>query len=518
MPAFDYQLLLLRLLPEAILVIGALIVLFLDQGTARNRGLNARSSVATSLAVLTLLLTIFALRFQAKEGSVYGGMLVLSGFSRIAKSLLALLAIATLLIGRPARFTTHIGEYVALLLMATIGLFLLAGTEELLTAFIALELTSLSLYLLTGFDKQSILSAEAALKYFLFGSVAAAFTLFGISLIYGLSGSTNFAEIATALRNQPLSPLLILALVLTAVGFAFKMAAAPLHLWAPDAYQGAPIPSAALIASGSKLASFILFLKLFVYALPAQAGTAFTGAANAAGNARGWIIIIAAIAAVSVIVGNLLAIAQSNLRRLFAYSAIAHAGYVLIAVLARNEAGLTAATYYLFTYGLSVIGVFGVINLLEQRHGEMAITELAGLSRRAPGLALCLFVFVLSLAGIPPLAGFFGKFYIFVAALDASKTASAPGLLWLVALALGASAVSLYYYLQVLKQAFVVEAEQAPKLSLPPWSSLTLAILAAAVIYLGCFPEKLIGPLKESLARPAVPAEQASPRNSPDAS
>ncbi len=516
MPGFDYQLLLLRLLPETILVIGALIILFLDQATARNTTLGARSSLATFLAIATLVFAIFALRFQSEDGSVYRGMLVLTAFTRIAKSLLAILAIATLCVGRPARFTTHIGEYVALLLMATVGLFLLAGTEELLTAFIALELTSLSLYLLTGFNKQNISSAEAALKYFLFGSVAAAFTLFGISLVFGLSGSTSFAEIAASLRNQPMSPLLIVALVLTAIGFAFKMAAAPLHLWAPDAYQGAPIPSAALIASGSKLASFILFLKLFVYALPAHAGTAFTGAATT-DNARGWMIVISAIAAASVIVGNLLAIAQSNLRRLFAYSAVAHAGYVLIAVLARNEAGLASATYYLFTYGLSIVGVFGIIGLLEQRHGELTMSELAGLSRRAPGLALCLFVFVLSLAGIPPLAGFFGKFYIFLAALESSKTANIPGLLWLVALALGASAVSLYYYLQVLKQAFVVEPDTTSpsRLTPPAWSSLTLAILAAAVIYLGCFPEKLVGPLKKALParvleQPVKPASDAS--------
>jgi len=249
MPPFDYQLLLLRLLPETVLVVGALAILFLDLGTVRDRTPGARSSLATFLGILTLVLAIGALRFQSADGSVYRGMLVLTGFTRIAKGLLAILAIATLCIGRPARFTTHIGEYVALLLMATVGLFLLAGTEELLTAFIALELTSLSLYLLTGFNKQSILSAEAALKYFLFGSVAAAFTLFGISLVFGLSGSTSFSEISATLRTQPMSRLLIVALVLTAIGFAFKMAAAPLHLWAPDAYQGAPIPSAALIAA-----------------------------------------------------------------------------------------------------------------------------------------------------------------------------------------------------------------------------------------------------------------------------
>jgi NADH-quinone oxidoreductase subunit N len=331
------------------------------------------------------------------------------------------------------------------------------------------------------------------LKYFLFGSVAAAFTLFGISLIFALSGSTSFDQIATNLRGQGLSPLMIVALVLMAIGFAFKMAAAPLHFWAPDAYQGAPVPSAALIASGSKLASFILFQKLFVAALPAQAGNA-----SLAASAPGWAMALAAISATSIVAGNLLAIAQSNLRRLLAYSAIAHAGYVLIAVLAQNELGAVSAVYYLFTYGLAVIGAFGIVDVLEQRHGDLSIKELAGLSRRAPLLALCLFVFILSLAGIPPLAGFFGKFYIFVAALDSSKAGGTPALLWIVALALAASAVSLYYYLQVLKQAFVVDAPEQPAIKVPFVSSLTLLVLATAVLYLGCFPESLNVPLQKA--------------------
>ncbi len=502
---FNYPQLLLRLLPETLLVIGALVVLFLDQAAAKSKPLASRSSRGIFLSVITLGLVIYALSHQTESGSFYSGMLVLNGFTRIARICVCTLGIATLLLSRPVRFTTHIGEYLAIHLLATLGLLFLAGAEELLTAFIALELASLSLYLLTGFNKQSQASSEASLKYFLFGSVAAAFTLFGISLVFGLAGSTSFAEIATVLKTQELSPLLIVALVMVAIGFAFKMAAAPLHFWAPDTYQGAPIPSAALVASGSKLASFVLFLKFFVYALPAQAGSASIG-----GSVRGWSIAIAAIAAVSIIVGNLLAIAQTNFRRLLAYSAVAHAGYVLIAVLARNELGLASGVYYLFTYGLSIIGTFAIAGILEKQPGELTIQEFSGLSRRAPLLAICLFVFILSLAGIPPLAGFFGKFYIFLAALDASRSGGTPGLIWIVALALAASAVSLFYYLQVLKQAFVLEDTQRRYVSTPFGAGLVILILAGTVVYLGCFPEVLNGPLLRALAiSPAKPAATA---------
>ncbi|MGZ8940784.1 MAG: NADH-quinone oxidoreductase subunit N, partial [Limisphaerales bacterium] len=204
--------------------------------------------------------------------------------------------------------------------------------------------------------------------------------------------------------------------------------------------------------------------------------------------------VIAALAATSILVGNLLAIAQSNVRRLIAYSAIAHAGYVLIALLARSHNGVASAVFYLFTYGLAVIGIFGVIGLIEESHGELSLKDLRGLSGRSPLLALCLLVFVLSLAGIPPLAGFFGKFYIFIAALETSLTAAESGLLWIVVLAIAGSAVSLYYYLQILKQAFVVEDTASPSspISATLIQKLTISILAAAVIASGCFPNVLL--------------------------
>jgi NADH-quinone oxidoreductase subunit N len=503
MTPFDYQLLFVRLLPHAILVVGALVVLFLDQSRPRHWNPWNRSVTAVFIGLLTVIISILVITRQNETGSFYNDMLQITPFVRVVQIGLLILTAATLLIASPEKFTDHIGEYVALLLMAVVGLLLLAGTAELLTAFIALELTSLSLYMLTAFHKASIHSAEAGLKYFLFGSVAAAFTLFGISLIFGLAGSTSFNEIGVALARQPLSPLLIVGLVLTSIGFAFKMAAAPMHLWAPDAYQGAPVPSAALIASGSKLASFVLFLKFFVLAAPAHVGTASWGTAQ-----PGWAVVIAALAATSIIFGNLVAIAQSNVRRLIAYSAIAHAGYALIALLARNQNGAASAVFYLFTYGLAVVGIFGVIGLVEKRHGELSFADLRGLSRRSPLLAISLLVFILSLAGIPPLAGFFAKFYVFIAALETSRTAGPPGLLWLVVLAIAGSAVSLYYYLQVLKHAFVIE-DPAAETSLIPVSftqKLAISLLAAAVVLSGCFPNVLLRRL--DVPGSAAPTEQ----------
>ena len=512
MNSFNYAELLVRLLPHTILIVGALLVLFWDQAASARSSMGSRSARAVFVGVLTIFVSVVVLNRQSEFGSVYNGMLQFDNLVRFVQTGLLILTAATLLISAPDKFTMHIGEYVALILMAAVGLLLLAGTSELLTAFIALELTSLSLYLLTAFRKDSIKSAEAALKYFLFGSVAAAFTLFGISLIFGLSGATNFQSINSALARQELNPLLVVALVLTAIGFGFKMAAAPFHLWAPDAYQGAPVPSAALIASGSKLASFVLFLKFFFVAVPTHAGSSSWGQ-----PVPGWAMIIAVLAATSMILGNLLALAQSNVRRLIAYSAVAHAGYVLLAVLARTQNGTASAIYYLFTYGLAVIGIFAVIGVVERKHGEVTFSDLRGLSRRAPLLAICLLVFILSLAGIPPLAGFFGKFYLFIAALEVSRVGNMPGLLWIVVLAIAASAVSLYYYLQILKQAFVIESTEdaSASFSASPVQKITLSLLAAGVLFLGCFPNVILEPLGVEGNRPnqeSVPEQQQETR------
>jgi NADH-quinone oxidoreductase subunit N len=317
--------------------------------------------------------------------------------------------------------------------------------------------------------------------------------LFGLSLIYGLSGATNLHAIAAALAGEGLDPLLVVAMVMTVIGFGFKVAAVPFHLWAPDAYEGAPSQSAALIASGSKLASFFIFAKIMMIGF---AGT--EGSAAFRGFVQGWTPMIAVTAVLSMVLGNLVAIGQSSVKRLLAYSAIAHAGYMLVGVLAHDQQAIVAIVYYATTYGLATIGAFGVVALVEDGAGDDKLSSFVGFSKRAPLAAFAMMIFLLSLAGIPPLAGFFGKFYLFAAAVKTG--APGLGLLWLVVLAISMSAVSFYYYLKVLKQIYVVAGSNnfsAPRVSV--LAQVVLLIMAVLVMGLGCFPDLLVGPLQRAL-------------------
>jgi NADH-quinone oxidoreductase subunit N len=392
------------------------------------------------------------------------------------------LTIFTVMISTSGKFTDHVGEYLSLILLGTVGLMFLVSAGDLLMIFVSLELASLTLYILTAFNKHNARSSEAALKYFLFGGMSAAFLLFGFSLLYGVAGSTNLTVIAQNLAGKGLDPLLLVALVMTIIGFGFKVAAVPFHLWAPDAYEGAPTPSAAFIAAGSKVASFFILAKIL--------SVGFAGAEGSAvwhGYASGWTPVVAVVAVLSMVLGNLTAIVQTSVKRLLAYSAIAHAGYMLLGVLANTTPGRTALMFYVITYGVTVIGAFGVVTVVEEATGGDALKNFAGLSRRAPLLALCLLVFLLSLGGIPPLAGFIGKFFLFSAAVAADE--QNLGLLWLVILAIAMSAVSFYYYLLVLKQAYVQDAaEGAPAIKVPVVTLLALVLMAALVILFGCAP------------------------------
>src|SRR4029077_13564953 len=315
----------------------------------------------------------------------------------------------------------HPGEYLALVLFATVGLMLLVGSEELLMIFIGLELLGLSLYVMTAFDKTDVRSAEAGLKYFLFGSTSSAFTLFGISLIYGMSGATGLAAISTKLATMSVEPLLAVGTVMTLVGFAFKIAAAPFHLWAPDAYQGAPVPSAAFIASGSKVASFVVLGKIVLLGFAPVHGSAAWH-----GLVAGWSPLLAVLAAFSILLGNLVALAQTNVRRLLAYSAVAHGGYTLIGLIAGGRDGFSATLFYTTIYAVTLVGAFAVTGMVRRETGGDDLQNFAGLAARSPLAAACMSIFMLSLAGLPPLAGFFGKFYLFSVALRVDR-----GLLWL---------------------------------------------------------------------------------------
>lgn len=468
--------------PEAVVVLTALVVLAI--------GLIAKRAAAMCalVAALGIVIAIVAVLFLPRNETLFGGMLVISPLTSLFKTICLALAFFTVLLTQAEKTPRHPGEYLALVLLATVGLMLLVGSEELLMIFIGLELLGLSLYVMAAFDKTDVRSAEAGLKYFLFGSTSSAFTLFGISLIYGVSGTTGLTAISTKLATTSVQPLLAVGIVMTLVGFAFKIAAAPFHLWAPDAYQGAPVPSAAFIASGSKVASFVVLGKIVLIGFAPVHGSAGWHAMVA-----GWSPVLATLAALSIVIGNLVALAQSNVRRLLAYSAVAHAGYTLIGLVATDREGFSAALFYTTVYAVTLVGAFSVVGVVRRETGGDDFSNFYGLVSRSPLLAGCMAVFMLSLAGIPPLAGFFGKFYLFSAALRAGANHS---LLWLVALGLVGSFVSLYYYLLVLKAIFVdaaslAAAQQEERIRFDFLQRATVTQLAAAVVLLGVMPNTL---------------------------
>jgi NADH-quinone oxidoreductase subunit N len=486
MTAFNYLDLLRLVWPEVIVVMAALIVLSVDLMFLRTSETRLRSSVAAFLSLAGCAAAIAWILHSPQSANVLDGMLVLNPLAQRMQIALLLLTMLTILTFLGSSFTQHISEYLALILLATVSMMFLVGTQNLLLIFLSLELLSLSLYILTAFDKRSARSAEAALKYFVFGGISAAFLLFGASLLYGLSNSTNLVSIAGSLHSSSLDPLLIVAVVMTVVGLGFKVAAAPFHFWAPDVYQGAPASSAALIASGSKVAGFFIFFQVMVIGFAGAEGSAAWH-----GYAPGWVPIIAIVAALSMVLGNLVAILQTSVRRLLAYSAIAHAGYMLLGILSHTGQSFSALLYYAITYALTVLGAFGVVAVVEQETGGDTLSDFAGFSRRAPVPSFCMLIFLLSLAGIPPLAGFFGKFYLFSAAL--TSTPGSLGLLWLVVLAIAMSAVSLYYYLKVLKYIYVANppADTAP-IRVSVLRQVVLCLIALSVVLLGCAPNLLL--------------------------
>jgi NADH-quinone oxidoreductase subunit N len=487
----DYLELLKLASPEAVVVVTALAVLAL--GLASGRALGVCSAVAAA----GIFFATAAVLLLPEQATRFHGMLIISPFTSLFKIICLMLAFFTVILARGDNIPRHRGEYLALLLLATIGLMLLVGSEELLMIFIGLELTGLSLYVMAGFDKTDPRSAEAGLKYFLFGSTASAFTLFGLSLLYGMCGTTGLSAIGQKLTTSPIQPLLFAGIVMTLVGFAFKIAAAPFHLWAPDAYQGAPVPSAAFIASGSKVASFVVLGKIVLVGLGPAHGSAGWHAMIA-----GWAPILAALAALSIVIGNLVALAQSNVRRLLAYSAVAHSGYALLGLVAAGREGFSATLFYMTVYAFTLVGAFGIVALVRRETDGDDFKNFSGLWSRSPLLSGCMAVFMLSLAGLPPLGGFFGKFYLFSAAMRAG---SDHGLLWLVALALLGSFISLYYYLAVLKAIFVddseagnLKSESLNPIRLDFLQQFSLVLLAGTVLILGLLPEILVDPIAVS--------------------
>ncbi len=457
------------ILPEAILAVSAMAILLLDL-------VIKRKSVFALLTCAAAAGAFFALT-GGNQGAAWGGMFVADGYSLFFKVIfligLVLPAIASA--GYLAVEGAEHGEYYALMLFATTGMMVMASAGDLITVYLGLELMSLSLYVLAGFLRGSLRSNEASLKYFLLGSFASALLLFGISLTYGLTGSTEIGQVSSYITSHGLSgnPVLAFATILYVAAFGFKIAAVPFHMWAPDVYEGSPTPVTAFMSVGPKAAGFAVIGRVLMLALGPMSFE--------------WTGLIIALSILSMVAGNILAIAQTNIKRMLAYSSIAHAGYVLLGIAAGGAEGLASAMSYLFIYAFMNIGAFTVVTLLTTEGVKAEdLDEYSGLSKTHPLLAALMLVFMFSLTGIPPTAGFAGKFYLFSTVIKA-------GYLWLAVIAVVMSVVSAYFYLRVVMYMYMREpGTKELRLERSLGARVALGITACAVLALGLMPAGLL--------------------------
>jgi NADH-quinone oxidoreductase subunit N len=470
------------LLPVLVILGTAALVLLLDLLPPRHS-----KEHLGGVALLGIVGALFATWWQwGKEARAFRDMVLLDGYALFFDVIICYAAALAVLLSMDylRRHGVESGEYYALVLFSTAGMMLLASAGDLVVAFLAIEIMSLSLYILAGIFKTRLASGEASMKYFLLGAFASSFLLYGIALIYGATGSTSFDRIAAALpAGRSPDPLFLVGLALLLVGFGFKVSAVPFHSWAPDVYQGAPTSVTAFIATGSKAAAFAAMLRVLVVALR--------------GAQPDWSALLWGVAVVTMTVGNVVAIAQSNLKRMLAYSSIAHVGYMLVGVVAGGAPGGGAVLFYLLAYTFTTAGAFGVITLCE-RAGEEAVEvgDYAGLARRHPLLAAVLALFLLSLVGIPPLAGFVGKFYLFGAAVRS-------GYLWLAVVGVLNSAIAAYYYLRVIVYMYMREPDGAAGATVysPSFAGgLALAISLAGIVLLGLMPAPFVDLAQSAVA------------------
>jgi NADH-quinone oxidoreductase subunit N len=368
------------------------------------------------------------------------------------------------------RINKQVGEYYTLLLLATVGMMMMGSATDLIVVFVALEIFSLALYIMTGLHRENPRSTEAALKYFLLGAFASGFFVYGAALIYGAAGSTQYSVIAATLAVGAGYPgLLYPGMALLVAGFAFKISAVPFHMWTPDVYQGAPTPVTAFMSVGTKTAAFAAFIRVLLEAVPTQQPV--------------WAGALAVLAILSMTLGNLAALRQTSLKRMLAYSSIAHAGYILVGMVPGTAAGADAALFYLFTYAFMNIGAFAVVIALEKANAEDALqNRAAGIADKWPLLAVAMAIFMFSLSGVPPLAGFFGKLFVFSAAIEG-------GWAWLAAFGMLNSAIGLYYYLRVVV-AMYFEGEGSETLQRREPAVLRIGVVVAAIftILIGIYP------------------------------
>ncbi len=466
---------LLRLAPEFVLCISGMVLMLVEPFLTRGR-----RSVLASLATLGAGLAFGAIYYPAtRPGAAFSGLLQVDGFSVFIHAIVGFVALLVVL-GSPdylEREDIQHGEYYALVLFATAGMGIMSSAAELMTAFIGLEMSSISTYILAGYRRDAPRSNESAMKYFLLGSFATAFFLYGVALVYGATGTTELTHMTlTALPEA--RTLFKVGLALIFVGLAFKVAAAPFQLWTPDVYEGAPTPVTALMSAGPKAAAFALLLRIL---------------ASVSGAASFWFWALWISAVLTMFVGNLSAVVQTNVKRMLAYSSIAHAGYILVALAAaaatdQMALGIAAVLYYLAVYALMKLGAFMMVSQLggeAERHLEL--DDFYGLASRQPVAAACFSLFLLSLLGLPVTAGFVGKFYIFDSAL-------ASHLVWLAVLVALNSVIGSFYYLRVIVVMYMREPHQDWVPARMSWAvTVVLLVAAAGTLYLGLFPARVLG-------------------------
>jgi NADH-quinone oxidoreductase subunit N len=483
----------IAILPELILLVAALIILMVEPFLKPRPQLDENGAVCgeippdrTAIMAIALLgfigSVVVAVILHGETRTAFAGMMALDYWAVFFKVLFGLTGLITVLIAGSylEAHRRHMGEFYALLIFAVLGLDLMAGARDFILFYVAFELMSISSYLLAAYFRYRTKSNESSLKYFLTGSFASAIMLYGISLVYGETGATNYHQIAVALNTRGGSAAVLVAVVLIGVGLAFKVSAAPFHMWTPDVYQGAPTPVTAFFSTGPKIGAFAVFIAAFVMAFP--------------GAAHNWGIFFMVLSVITMFVGNIFALVQSNIKRMLAYSSIAHAGYLLGGLAAMGwmkdtyPAGM-GVLIYVTAYTFMNLGAFAVLTYLKAQcpdKFDFSLKHFAGLGRRSPWAAVLLSLFLLSLTGIPGTAGFIGKFYVFGGMVRAD-------LIWLAVIGVVLSAVSAYYYLRVIVYMFFKEPEEELSLRAPISGSMAaaLAITAAATILIGVIPSKL---------------------------
>jgi len=495
------------LMPEGVLTLFACAALVLDVMLPRNRKKVVSYVCLAGIALAFGSLWVLYSNIVSKGAphTAFFDMIVLDSYAVVFKSMFLIGAALAILLSIKYLDVEgeQRGEYYSLILFSVVGMMFMAAGVDLLSLFISLELMAISVYILVGYFRRDKKSNEASMKYFLLGAFSSGVLLYGISLIYGLTGSTNLAKIATAIpivASPAFNPfgaqvapdmryLLLMSMILIAAGMFFKVAAVPFHMWAPDAYEGAPTSITAFMSVGVKAASFAMFGRLFLYGLPDLRGSMAGDPASHIPQLPGWALLLGIVSAITIVWGNLGALTQNNTKRLLAYSSISHAGYALLGLIAGNQTGYTGLIIYLFIYTIMNLGVFGCIIALRRRGiiGDR-MEDLNGLMKKAPWLTVMMTIFLLSLGGIPPTAGFIGKFYLFAGLIETGN----PWLVRLAILAVLMSVVSLYYYIRFIR-AMYIEGETEPQpVRLAPSLRIALGVAAILVLYIGVFPQRLI--------------------------